>query len=145
MIQASSLSLLSLSNYLNYSNNNTIVDKHDSQLFNTYTNFYKATVWLKTVYEQIVHNNGKLLIELDHQDSNLTLNSAQLVINILKSRTSTFSKQTEITFIILYLLVILFAIITNSLMLFIFCRSEKLKTIRNTFIINLAIRLENMF
>jgi hypothetical protein len=51
-----------------------------------------------------------------------------------------FCSRPLIVFPIVYSIMILVGLITNALMIFAFYRAEKLRTFRNVFIINLAIR-----
>ena len=50
-----------------------------------------------------------------------------------------------VVFPVMYALLICGGLVTNALMIFAFCRAEKLRTFRNVFIINLAIRYRKIF
>jgi hypothetical protein len=109
-------------------------------------------LWLDNVFEQIATSttNTKfrsrpILIEIDVQQlDEINYNSTQYLIELIKSEIETsfvlFSDQLQILFICFYAILILLGVCSNSFVIYAFCRSKHLRTYRNIFIINLAIR-----
>ena len=111
-------------------------------------------MWLENVFNQIAlssieENKQKMrpiLIEIDLNILNekISLNSTQFLIELIKSEIETsfeiFSSSLQLIFISLYTLMIVSGLVSNSFVVYAFYRSKNLRTFRNIFIVNLAIR-----
>ncbi len=96
-----------------------------------------------------VNRPMEIYVQTNFSDSNLTETEMNYAIKQLKyvikhdftilSPTLILSRPL-VVFPILYSIIILLGLVTNALMIFAFYRAEKLRTFRNVFIINLAIR-----
>jgi hypothetical protein len=109
-------------------------------------------LWLDNVFDKISasttntkFNTRPILIEIDLEQLNeINLNSTHHLINLIKNEIETsfvlFSDQLKILFICFYAILIFLGVFSNSFVIYAFCRSKNLRTYRNIFIINLAIR-----
>ena len=105
---------------------------------------------LDNLFGQIAHNKPvfnqrplTIYLEFDYNKTSLKPDQIDYLMDKLKEllidQFSLFTPLNNV-FILFYLIVILFGLISNSLMIYIFYKSLRLQTYRNIFIINLAIK-----
>lgn len=86
----------------------------------------------------------RIYLEIDRNSTNMTETQIEYALMRFKfyieEHFSALSTNAKILFSIFYGIVILIGLLSNLLMIYAFYRAEKLRTFRNVFIINLAIR-----
>jgi hypothetical protein len=96
------------------------------------------------------YDKRPIYIELDHNMTNISLITEDYISFIIDEIATSFRNNEKTTmtslgqtiiFIFLYLIVITFGTVSNFCMILAFYRAESLRTLRNSFIITLAIRL----
>lgn len=108
--------------------------------------------YMKYLFEQVSQANTvvpnkrpmEIYIDTEYNKTNLTTTQIAYALTHLRDsiqkQFTVLSPSALIMFPIVYGVIILTGLIANALMIFAFYRSEKLRTLRNVFIINLAIR-----
>ena len=85
-----------------------------------------------------------IYLNIDYNSTNMTENQIEYALMRFKSHIeehfSALPTTAKILFSIIYGIVIIIGLLSNLLMIYAFYRAEKLRTFRNVFIINLAIR-----
>ena len=124
---------------MNLEENNTIFD--DS----SYNKFLETLI--DQIYLNRIHSTEKSMtvyIDVDYNSTNLRSDQIEDLLNtvrsLVNSQFSLLPISTRIIFSVLYGFIIFFGLVSNALMIYTFYRAEKLRTIHNIFIINLAIR-----
>lgn len=100
--------------------------------------------------DQLTSNKGTpsrpmtIFINIDYNTTNMHQKQIEYALqgfrNLIQSQFSLLSPAAKIIFPLVYGIVILVGLFSNLLMIYAFYRAEKLRTFRNVFIINLAIR-----
>lgn len=104
-------------------------------------------IWLDGIYDQLTRSQKferPLFIEVDYNLSEINTDFAfYLLYRIEKHINSSFGLFSSLRltlFIISYASIILFGLFSNFLMIFAFLKTARLRTFRNYYIINLAVR-----
>ena len=105
-------------------------------------------LWLEDIFDQINQISSPtkiktrpILVEIDLNTNN---SDSEYLITILRNEINIsfqiFDLWVQIALISLYVIMIFLGFISNSFVIYAFCRSKGLRTFSNFFIVNLAIR-----
>ena len=96
-------------------------------------------------YNQTAPSSGPVYVDIDFPP-NMTQNMGSLfpivrgmIVSSIENEMKLITPGQSKMFNIIYLLFVILGILSNLLMIYVFYKSEKLRTLRNVFIINLAI------
>ena len=116
----------------------------------TGTSYNITDQWIDNIFEQISngeklkHLTRPVIIEIDLTTTSLDENFTDfLMIQVkkqIKNSFNLFSPTLAGFFVLAYAVIIFFGLITNILMIFAFFKAKGLRTFRNYYIINLAVR-----